>query len=277
MHFQELETLRDRATGDVLATPAQVAGALAAAGFGVQYKRMADVAAGKVSHVWRVITDVVTANELLIRAQVPAGPESLIEREPECAFLAALTAIRNWQVMARWLRAPATVPVAVKPGAKSRLLALTFAPARPSADLMALVWDGKAPDAGQRVPVRSEEDGIFLAAAAAVGFLPYPRLLVDAGGAPVLVVLEESVTFAGLRLEHFEAAADATSPGREAFTAGVRGIAHWQRFVAHELRTAAQTYMRRSKFDPEKTAFVSAALFEENAAVRDEVEEFLTT
>lgn len=277
MHFQELEPLRDRATGAVLATPAQIAGALAGAGFGVQYKRMADVSAGKVSHVWRVITDVVAANELLIRAQVTTGPESLIERQPECAFLAALMAIRNWQVMARWMRAPAAVPVAVKPGAKSRLLALTHAPQGSAADLMALVWDGKTPDAGHRVPVLTEEDGIFLAAAAAVGFLPYPRLLVNAGGAPVVGVLEESATFAGLRLEHFEAAADAVSPGREAFTAGVRGIAQWQRFAAHEQRTAAQTYMRRSKFDPEKTAFVSAALFEENAAVRDEVEEFLTT
>lgn len=141
-------------------------------------------------------------------------------------------------------------------------------------DLVGVVWAGK-PVAPREMALRGEEDGIFLAAAAACGFLPFPRLGVAADGGPVVGLPEESVTFPGLRLEHFEQEG-AEGAGCALFVAGARAVAHWQRFCAHEAAQAQATYMRRSPFDEQKVAFVSAGLFEGNGEVRDEVEEFLS-
>lgn len=254
----------------------EAAAALSACGFVVRHKKLeipSRTTDGIVS-TWFVDAGIDTAHDLLLRAAIVSGPESLVARSPEHPFLAGLWAIRSLQILTAWLADPATPPAAVKTTAAGRLCCLQRA-AGP-ADLIPLVWAAERP--ASHVEIREESSLAFCAAAAVCGFLPYPRLTGD--DCAHIHLPAASFTFAGLRLEHFHQTAVPGAPAtdRHAFSYAVSAALTWIQFQRQADQQRRRTYLLKAK-RTEKTALVSDALLDESNGearkAREEIDEHL--
>lgn len=260
--------------GHRLARAVDAAAALSACGFAIRYKKLQN---RTETHTWFVDERVGEANELLLRTQIHSGPESLQVRNPEHPFLAGLYAVRSLRALRRWFAEPGLPPSAEKPSAVGRLLFL--ASRRAPDDLMPLLWNGTE-QAQHTITVRTPADEAFLAAAAVCGFPPRPRIYGDRE--PMLDCAAQSLTFPGLRLEHFYELDIPGAPagGPHAFTVAVNACLVWQTCLNRMDKERRKTLLLRSRFS-QRTALISAELYGDTSShtsgARQQIDEHLAS
>lgn len=223
------------------------AAALRVCGWRLHYKKQEHRSEGsRHSHAWCLYDRLSEAQDLLRRAALASGPESLLQRSPEHPFLAALYAIRALRWLEHWLASPSQVPAALKPSPLSRLCTLS-APGAPG-DLLPLVWLSESPS--DDVALTRPESAAFCAAAIAVGFLPHPQI--TGPDVPHVHFAAASFTFGDLRLEHFHLPEIPGTPAAAAhpFRAALHGCLFWQQCRAREEAERRKTVLIRSLRGP---------------------------
>ncbi len=269
--------LEDIRRGDtILHRAIDAAAALAAAGFRIRYKKIEDTVRHRLEHAWFCDTSPQAVRDLLMRAAIPAGPDSLHERHPEHPILTGLTAIANLRALEAWMKAPGAIPAAVKVSTAGRLCRLTDrAPA--GANLITALWAaGTAPE--HHVEIRTPDDAAFTAAAITCGFLPHPRL--TGPGVPHVHLADASLTFPGLRLQHFHQPQLPGAPAgdRHPFAYALTAALTWRQYILHETVARQRTLLLRSRYS-DRTAMVSAEIMAthngEARKARQEIEDHL--
>lgn len=275
MNTLQIEDITTGAQRTRLWRAVDAAAALAACGHTIRYKKQEIPSASRIEHTWFVDTGVHDAHQLLLRAAIASGPESLLHRSPEHPFLAGLFGIRALRALISWFAAPALPPVAVKPAAAGRLLCLSSIGDRLS-DLMPILWATEKPV--DDVAIKEPQSAAFCAAAAVCGFLPHPRL--TGPDVPHVHFAATSLTFPGLTMAHFQQPQiPGTADGsRHPFSYALTAALNWQAFTAREERERRKTFLLKSRYS-QRTAIISGAILDEAngeaAKAREEIEEHL--
>ena len=225
--------------------PVEAAAALSVCGFRLHYKKQEMRSEGsRRAHAWTVRERISEAHDLLQRAALTSGPESLIVRTPEHPFVSALLGVRAARALELWFRQPALPPSAVKPSASGRLCTMTAPGAVP--DLMKIAW--AQPHPGESVAIRSPQDTAVVAAASVCGFLPYPRR--TGPDVPHVHLPAESFTFPGLTLSSLMQPALPGAPSAAGslhpFAVALRAVLRWQQLIAREQQEKRETVLLRS-------------------------------
>ncbi len=274
LQIEDITTGRDKVR---LWRAIDAAAALSVCGHKLRYKKQEIPSQSRVEHVWFCDSNIGAAHDLLLRAAIPTGPESLLVRSPEHPFLAALFAIRSLKTLDAWFSNPAAVPVAVKPSASGRLCCLQSSVlCPPSSDLLPLLWATAKPQ--HDVTITADTSAAFCAAAAVCGFLPYPRL--TGTTAPVVHFANESLTFPGLTLPHFHKPQLPGTPaaGAHPFSFALTAALKWQSLRNRQETERRKTFLFRNKTTARAAVIDSLIMDESNgeaADAREQIEEHL--
>lgn len=274
----QLEDVRTARGSRLLFRAVDCAAALAVAGLKIRYKKVENTKTGGTDHTWFCDSAPSTVRDLLLRAAIHQGPESLADKFPGHPVLVGLWAVHTLRVLEAWFCRPGTVPAAVRISPSAALCALVEA--SPGAGgLAGAVWaSGSRPP--HAVAVRVPEDAAFCAAAILCGFIPYPAL--TGPGVPHVHFANGSLTFPGLTLPDFLSRDIPGTPAgsRHPFTVALSAAVTWRRFVLHQERERRRTFLLRSDFGP-RSAMISDQIMDESNGearkAREEIEDHLAS